>query len=245
MKIERYLGVFTLLGFVASGAVACGSADAVDALGEEAAELRKRQVCAGPQDRACPADQFCNGKKIGRCPGPRENGFCAPRPEICTREFNPVCGCDGVTYPNACTAAASGVAVESLGACEPDGEFCGGIAGIPCDEGEICIDDPSDECDPEMGGADCGGVCVADPCAGVRCPGGTQCVAEDGIASCEPIENPCAVVLCAEGTQCVVVDGRAECVAVERCGEVVCAPGLTCCNPLRSICTRPGEVCIF
>lgn len=37
--------------------------------------------------------------------------------------------------------------------------FCGGIAGIPCPEGYTCVDDPSDDCDPERGGADCGGIC--------------------------------------------------------------------------------------
>lgn len=39
---------------------------------------------------------------------------------------------------------------------------CGGIAGIPCPEGKKCVDDPSDDCDPTQGGADCQGVCVTD-----------------------------------------------------------------------------------
>jgi len=43
---------------------------------------------------------------------------------------------------------------------EREGTFCGGIAGIGCPEGEICTDDPSDDCDPNQGGADCGGICV-------------------------------------------------------------------------------------
>ena len=36
----------------------------------------------------------------------------------------------------------------------------GGIAGIQCEEGFICEDDPRDDCDPLNGGADCGGICV-------------------------------------------------------------------------------------
>ena len=42
------------------------------------------------------------------------------------------------------------------------GEFCGGIAGIACAEGFTCVDDPNDTCDPNQGGADCGGICQAE-----------------------------------------------------------------------------------
>ena len=37
---------------------------------------------------------------------------------------------------------------------------CGGITGKPCPKGLVCIDDPNDDCDPDNGGADCGGICV-------------------------------------------------------------------------------------
>ena len=39
------------------------------------------------------------------------------------------------------------------------GQFCGGIAGIPCPEGFVCVDKPGDGCNPKTGGADCAGVC--------------------------------------------------------------------------------------
>ncbi|MFE8601606.1 hypothetical protein [Archangium violaceum] len=42
---------------------------------------------------------------------------------------------------------------------EVRGDFCGGIAGIPCAKGYACVDDPRDNCDPDQGGADCGGIC--------------------------------------------------------------------------------------
>ena len=40
------------------------------------------------------------------------------------------------------------------------GQSCGGFAGFPCPTGYACVDDPRDSCDPDRGGADCGGICV-------------------------------------------------------------------------------------
>lgn len=37
--------------------------------------------------------------------------------------------------------------------------MCGGIAGKACPIGQVCVDDPSDSCDPKKGGADCSGFC--------------------------------------------------------------------------------------
>ena len=39
---------------------------------------------------------------------------------ICTEEYAPVCGCDEVTYPNACYAEKSGVTLYRNGTCSSD-----------------------------------------------------------------------------------------------------------------------------
>ncbi|KAB5566708.1 hypothetical protein GE09DRAFT_744412 [Coniochaeta sp. 2T2.1] len=55
-----------------------------------------------------------------------------------------------------------GMACDAPGICVTPDTFCGGFAGIQCKDGrrKMCVDDPRDDCDPENGGADCGGICV-------------------------------------------------------------------------------------
>jgi hypothetical protein len=72
---------------------------------------------------------------------------------------------DGVSFscPEAiCLKGRCGVTWTPCPESEP--RICGGIAGIPCPTGFVCVDDPRDNCDPRKGGADCIGICRAKAC---------------------------------------------------------------------------------
>lgn len=62
----------------------------------------------------CDEGEFCDAAECGAL----DLFFCSPIPEDCPTVDDPVCGCDGRTYGNACLANAAEVAVASRGPCD-------------------------------------------------------------------------------------------------------------------------------
>ena len=129
------------------------------------------QTCGGRTvegQRGCPEDFYCAYSEGAICGRADATGTCQRRPGGCIALYDPVCGCDGQTYGNACTAASAGVSVDHDGECatEPPTEetICGGLLGRGCADGQFCDYPVEAGC----GFADQTGVCRDQPSACTR-----------------------------------------------------------------------------
>ena len=82
----------------------------------QSAPAEAQTVCI--RDNDCAANEFCEFA-AGSCPKKNSGaqGTCVVKPEGCTQQFDPVCGCDNKTYGNDCIRRMAGVSLKSTGAC--------------------------------------------------------------------------------------------------------------------------------
>lgn len=72
--------------------------------------------CGGVAGIACAAGAACE-LPAGRCNAADLQGECVPLPGACPTIYDPVCGCDGRSYPNDCNRLAAGVQKAHDGVC--------------------------------------------------------------------------------------------------------------------------------
>lgn len=137
----------------------CAAALAGVSVASEGACESEGTVCGGFRGEQCAEDEFCDYPSGADCGRADAAGVCQSKPEACDAVYDPVCGCDGTTYGNACEANLAGVSVETEGECEQQGEICGGLTGAGCQEGWFC-DYPLDAM---CGAADQTGTCQRVP----------------------------------------------------------------------------------
>jgi hypothetical protein len=109
----------------------------------------------------CADGEYCNFPPESKCGIADGPGVCTKIPVgmACDAVYAPVCGCDGKTYGNSCSAIVSGASIASEGECEKPAGDCGGLIGKQCKSGYFC-DYPQDMA---CGNADGTGTCTVIP----------------------------------------------------------------------------------
>ncbi len=144
----------------------CEMAAAMVSMDHEGECKPETQPCGGIMGLGCPAGQYCQFP-VGTCDWADMLGECVDVPWGCPDVWDPVCGCDGVTYSNACDMAAAQMSMDHEGACKSecvplkdgnygmclallgvvfDGEKCTWISGCSCEPDCKYFFDTLDEC---------------------------------------------------------------------------------------------------
>ncbi len=92
---------------------ACGSGGGSD---DDDSGDQIGKACGGIQGDVCGTGFYCFFEN-NTCGFRNTPGTCQIRPDFCTDQINPVCGCDGRIYQNSCEAAGAGQSLRPIQEC--------------------------------------------------------------------------------------------------------------------------------
>ncbi len=161
----------------------CAAAAEGASVAKQGACVAPGTTCGGRGGGSCADDEYCNYEPAADCGRFDAPGSCTaiPKNTACAEIYAPVCGCNGMTYSNDCSAALAGASIDHTGECA-SGPTCGGLLGEQCDKGYFC----NYPADMACGFADGQGHCNLIPDA---------CTKElDPVCGCDgkPYSNACA-----------------------------------------------------
>ncbi|MGI6681772.1 MAG: Kazal-type serine protease inhibitor domain-containing protein [Myxococcota bacterium] len=178
--------------------------EATDDVGDDDGD---QNTCGDNED--CPEGDYCKKTECSDT-----EGVCASKPSTCPTLVEPVCGCDGVTYNNACLAGAAGVNTDETGTaclgrecvddgdCQPNFCFKRGCFG---DDFGVCTKVPATCPDTLVPVCGCNGTTY-----------NNECLAQASSMSVDPTFAACASTRnCSSNHECTVFEyyKKDECTA--------------------------------
>jgi Pacifastin inhibitor (LCMII)/Kazal-type serine protease inhibitor domain len=156
-------------------------------------------ICGAHFGDPCTANEYCAYDRENSCGWSEMTGNCKPRPQACTLELAPVCGCDRKTHGNKCVAALAGTGILRVGPCEGAPECKPGETKPAADGCNTCTCNETGQwlctrtpCVPPEGkwcGGWSGNTCTAQEYCAYE--PGQLCGATDASARCRPRPTAC------------------------------------------------------
>jgi len=182
--------------------------------------------------KSCMTNEFCE-MPTGLCDSSSATGTCLATPGACGDVYQPVCGCDGMTYTNDCERQVAHVSRKSYGACAAPDAGAGGSGGSG---GSTAIGGRTATGGMSTGGTGAGGV-------GGSSGGHPECVTA---SDCQLFSDCCNCVPIPKGStstpSCTIAGCFASACASRQiqASEVACVAGRCtfsrACKPAAGIC---------